>query len=248
MQTVILCGGMGTRAYPFTRQMPKALMPVDGRPILEHVMEIYALYGHTDFILSLGYLKEAIIEHFRRPQFAQYRIEFVDTGVTTDTGGRVFGCAHLLEERFFVTYCDGLGDIDLDALLQRHLQAEAQNGLVTVTAVPLRSQYGILLTNGNGQVTGFREKPILSEYWINGGFFVFNKRAFDHWQGENLEQEVLPHLADLGTLYHYRHTGFWKSMDTYKDQQQMNELWPPIRERLRSYRSLHLREEQADHA
>ncbi len=228
MQTVILCGGMGTRAYPLTRRIPKALMPVDERPILEHVMQIYALHGHTDFILSLGYLKEAIIEYFTERKPADLHIEFVDTGTTTDTGGRVAGCAHLLDDTFFVTYCDGLADIDLDALLAQHQRHTAQGGLVTVTAVPLRSQYGILMTNGNGQITGFQEKPILPDYWINGGFFVFNKEAFDHWHGDNLERDVLPHLADLGVLYSYRHTGFWKSMDTYKDQQKMNELWPPV--------------------
>ena len=99
MQTLILCGGMGTRAYPYTRQMPKALMPVNGYPILAHVMQIYCFYGHTDFVLSLGHLKEPIIEYFSSPKFAHLNIEFVDTGETTDTGGRVKGCEHLLEDQ-----------------------------------------------------------------------------------------------------------------------------------------------------
>ena len=228
MQTLILCGGMGTRAYPYTHQMPKALMPVNGQPILAHVMQIYCLYGHTDFVLSLGHLKEPIIEHFRAPEYAHLNIEFVDTGETTDTGGRVKGCEHLLDDTFFATYCDGLGDVDLDMLLQHHRHCvQDKGGLATVTAANLRSQYGILVTNSDSQVTGFQEKPILP-YWINGGFFVFEKRVFECWEGDNLERDVLPHLASKGALYSYRHTGFWKSMDTYKDQQQMNVVWQPV--------------------
>lgn len=231
MQTVILCGGMGTRAYPYTREVPKALLPVNGNPILEHVMQIYALHGHTDFVLSLGHLKEAIIEHFSTSRFASLNIEFVDTGETTDTGGRVKGCEHLLDETFFVTYCDGLGDIDLNLLLQHHQSFVDRGGLVTVTAVSPRSQYGVLMTNDDFRVTGFREKPVLP-YWINGGFFVFEKRAFECWEGDNLERDVLPRLVSERALYLYRHTGFWKCMDTHKDQQQINKLWQPVLNRM----------------
>jgi glucose-1-phosphate cytidylyltransferase len=240
MQTVVLCGGMGTRAYPHTTQTPKALLPVNGRPILEHVLTIYELQGHTDFILALGHLKEAIIAHFQAAMPSDLRIEFVDTGASSDTGERVRRCAHLLDSTFFVTYCDGLSDIDLASLLDQHQRSVAHGGLATITTVPLRSQYGILETDGDDQVIGFQEKPMLSQYWMNGGFFVFEKQVFDHWQGQNLEQEVLPHLAAKGLLYCYRHTAFWKSMDTYKEQLQMSEVWHPVLTRLlERYRPAH---------
>lgn len=231
MQVVILCGGMGTRAYPQTRTIPKALLPVADIPILEHVMQLYAHYGHTDFILALGYLQEAIIEHFSSIRYSHFNIDFVDTGAQTDTGGRIFQCADRLDGTFFATYCDGLSDINLDQLLRKHLSCVDRGGVATMTTVQLRSQYGIVTCGDEDRISGFQEKPLLP-YWINGGFFVFEKEVFDFWRGENLEQDVLPHLAEEGSLFTYQHRGFWKSMDTHKDQMAMNEVWPPIRREL----------------
>jgi glucose-1-phosphate cytidylyltransferase len=230
MQVVILCGGKGTRAYPHTQEIPKALMRIGDSSILEQVMRIYTSHGYKDFILSCGYLKEAILEHFERPR-GDWRVQCVDTGEESDTGERIWRLRQMLEPTFFATYCDGLADIDLDALLEFH---QSHGGTATVTAVPLRSQYGILHLDGNSRVTGFEEKPILRNYLINGGFFVFNRQVFENWQGKNLEQEVLPHLAEKGLLYMYRHDGFWRSMDTYKDQQELNGLWAPYAEGLGS--------------
>jgi glucose-1-phosphate cytidylyltransferase len=227
MQVVILCGGMGTRAYPHTQRIPKALMEINGRPIVEEVMRIYAAQGYRDFILSCGYLKEAIFEQFRSG-YPQWNVRCVDTGADADTGDRVYRLRDHLGPTFHVTYCDGLGDIDLAALVAHH---QSHSALATVTATQLRSQYGLIYTDAEGVVTGFDEKPVLPDYWINGGFIVMERRAFDVWPGHNLERDVLPALAQQSQLRMHRHLGFWRSMDTYKDQQELSRLWPPYAER-----------------
>ncbi|HEX2034030.1 MAG TPA: sugar phosphate nucleotidyltransferase [Chloroflexota bacterium] len=229
MQVVILCGGQGTRAYPYTQKIPKALMTVGGVPIVEQVMRIYAAHGFREFILSCGYLKEAIFEHFEASRVRQlgWDVQCVDTGATADTGDRIYKLRHLLRPTFLATYCDGLGDVDLQALVAFHHQ---HGGLATLTAAPLRSQYGLIYSDGNSRVTGFDEKPVLPDFWINGGFFVFERAVFDGWEGHNLEKDILPTLAARGELHLYRHRGFWRSMDTYKDQQELNALWAPYAE------------------
>ncbi len=221
LDVVILCGGRGTRAYPDTLELPKPLLPVAGIPIVEHVMGIYARHGHRRFILASGYLGERLAEHFATSR-GDYEVEVVDTGLDTDTGERLRRvCDHVRGERFFATYADGLADIDLDALVQRHME---HDGAATVTTVPLPSQYGVLESGEDGRVARFREKPRLEEHWINGGFFVFERRAFDTWEGENLEREVLPALSERHDLFTFRHRGFWKSMDTFKDREELNRL------------------------
>lgn len=224
MTVAILCGGQGTRAYPYTRRMPKALMPVDGVPIVEQVMRIYASFGYWDFILSVGYLKEQIIEYFdsTRRRYG-WNVTCVDTGDTTDTGGRILGLKDYVTPTFHATYCDGLGDVDIDDLVSFH---NRHAGNSTMTAVRLRSQYGIVgFREDDGLVTHFEEKPVIPDRWINAGFFVFDESVFDQWEGSNLERDVLPHLADREKLHIYRHTGFWRSMDTHKDQQELTPLW-----------------------
>ena len=223
MQVVILCGGQGTRSYPHTQRVPKALLEVDGLPIVEHVMRIYARHGYRDFVLSCGYLKEALFDRYDG-RYGHWHVRCVDTGADADTGDRLYRLRHLLDGTFHATYCDGLGDVDLDMVLAGH---QASGKLCTVTAAPLRSQYGLVYATADGTVTGFEEKPILPEFWINAGFFVFETAAFDYWLGHNLERDVLPALARLRQLRLYRHRGFWRSMDTYKDQQELNELWAP---------------------
>ena len=218
--TVILCGGKGTRAYPHTTEVPKPLMEVAGRPILLHVMEIYAGQGFRSFILSAGF-KADLIREFAAGLPPEWSVEVVDTGEATNTGGRILGVRDRVGDTFFATYSDGLGDVDLEALLSYH---RAHPGAATLTTVPLPSQYGTIEQAGDGKVERFREKPILGDHWINGGFFVFDSRAFDRWQGEDLEREVLPALGVAGELYAYRHAGFWKSMDTYKDALELSAL------------------------
>lgn len=222
VRTVILCGGKGTRAYPQTVSVPKPLLEVDGQPVVHHVMEIYAAHGFTDFILAAGYKKEAIDE-FAGALKNDWTVDVVDTGEETNTGGRVRKIADLVGDTFFVTYSDGLGNVDLQETLRFHA---AHDGVATMTSVPLPSQYGTVEYDDDGRVLRFREKPKLPDHYINGGFFVFDKRCFDNWPdpGEDLERDVLPALAKNNDLFMYKHEGFWKSMDTYKDALELTAL------------------------
>jgi len=221
VQVVILCGGKGTRAYPYTEYLPKPMLPIAGQPILLHVMRIFAKQGFKEFILSLGHGKETIIDYFDGKTL-DWDVQLVDTGVETETGGRIAHCKHLLGDTFMATYADGLSDIRLDKLCEFH---RSHGGLATVTCVPLVSQYGTVDLDGSDRIRAFHEKPILREHWINAGFFVFNKEVFDHWEGTNLEKQVFPALARSGRLFAYRYDGFFKSMDTYKDQQELEQMY-----------------------
>ena len=220
MEVVILCGGKGTRSYPFTEYFPKVMMPIRGTPILIHLMRLYAAQGFTSFVLAAGYRKEILDDYFEG-RFPEWSVKVVDTGAESDTGERVRRCEPYVSETFFATYGDGLGNVNLHNLLSFH---RSSGGLATVTSVPLRSQYGTVHFTGEQQVTSFREKPTIRDYWINAGFFVFEKSVFRNWEGRNLETNVLPKLADRGVLYTYLHEGFWKSMDTSKDQQEMENV------------------------
>lgn len=220
MQVVILCGGKGSRIYPFSEYFPKPMMPVNGRPILVHLMHIYARQGFRRFVLAAGHRKEMLLDYFEG-RFPEWEIRILDTGVETDTADRIRACMGDVGEQFFATYGDGLGDVDLQALLRFHGE---HRGLATVTAVPLRSQYGTLQFDQAGRVLSFSEKPVIKDQWINAGFFVFEKAGVAEWAGANLESGVLPDLAGRGELFTYLHHGFWKSMDTSKDQQEMERL------------------------
>ena len=217
---VILCGGKGTRSYPFTEYFPKVMMPVNGTPILVHLMRSYASQGFRNFVLAGGHRIEMLYDYFSG-RFQDWNVRIVDTGSDADTGDRILRCAEYVGERFFATYGDGLGDLDMHGLLLAH---ERSGGLATLTTVPLRSQYGLVVFDESGKVMRFKEKPLVQDYWINAGFFVFDKTALSEWNGHNLEQEVLPDFASRGLLYVNKHLGFWKSMDTSKDQQELEAL------------------------
>lgn len=221
VKVVILCGGKGTRSYPFTEYYPKVMMPINGTPILVHLMRIYASQGFTDFVLAAGHRKEMLYDYFDG-RFPKWKVRIVDTGEDADTGDRIQRCSPYVGERFFATYGDGLGNLDLPQLLSHH---RTSGSLVTLTTVPLRSQYGLVVFDENGRVERFAEKPLVHDYWINAGFFVFDRRAFQDWRGRNLEQEVLPAFAQRGELSTFKHLGFWKSMDTSKDQQELEQIY-----------------------
>jgi glucose-1-phosphate cytidylyltransferase len=223
IETVILCGGKGTRAYPHTVEVPKPLLEVGGQPVLRHVIDIYAGQGFDRFVLAAGYRAEMISE-FVSTLPGGLDVEVRDTGVETNTGGRIFKCRDHVGDVFFATYADGLGDVDLQALLAFH---RSHPGAATLTTVPLPSQYGTLELDSEGRVSRFREKPRLPEHRINAGFFVFDRRVFDLWDGEDLEREVLPKLSAAQELYAFHHDGFWKSMDTYKEALDLSELCHP---------------------
>jgi glucose-1-phosphate cytidylyltransferase len=221
MEVVILCGGKGTRSYPFTEYLPKVMIPICGRPIIVHLMEIYARQGLIDFVLAAGHRKEILNDYFA-DRFRGWNIRVVDTGDDSDTGERIRRCREYVSGPFLATYGDGLGNVDLRELLRFHRTAGA---LATLTTVPLRSQYGTVIFDGNHQVSEFCEKPVIPGLWINAGFFVFEQEVFDLWEGNNLERDVLPSLARKGHLFNYQHVGFWKSMDTFKDQQEMEAIY-----------------------
>jgi glucose-1-phosphate cytidylyltransferase len=221
---LILCGGRGTRLREKTESMPKALVEIGGRPILWHVIQIYASQGLNRFVLCTGYLGE-MIERFvgSEPWGADVRIECLDTGQDTPTGGRIkLAAKELGGGTFCATYADGVADIDLDALLGYH---RGRGGIGTVTVVRPTLQFGVAQLNGDDSVSGFEEKP-RSELWVNGGFFCFEPGFLDYLSEDSvLEREPLEQLAAAGELHAYRHQGFWDCMDTYKDAVMLNDLW-----------------------
>lgn len=176
--------------------------------------------GFSRFVLAAGY-KAKLIEAFASTLDPTWHVVVADTGEATNTGGRVIRCQEQVGDEFFVTYGDGLGDVDLDALLAFH---RGHPGAATLTTVALPSPYGTLDIDGDERVTRFREKPRLPDHRINAGLFAFNRRVFDLWDGEDLEREVLPRLAEQGELFAYHHDGFWKSMDTDTEAVELTEL------------------------
>jgi glucose-1-phosphate cytidylyltransferase len=217
----ILCGGKGTRMTGADKTVPKPLVEIGGRPILWHVMSIYAAYGMTRFVLLCGH-GAAEIEAFAAAAPPEWQITCVDTGLETPTGGRVARAAPLLAEgTFALTYADGVADIDLGALLEFHA---AENAAATMTVVRPENPWGVAHLDGE-RVRGFAEKPPL-DCWVNGGFFVMEPRALGSiGTGDVLERGPLEALAEAGDLAAYRHEGFWDCMDTYKDTLLLNELW-----------------------
>jgi len=245
MQVVILCGGKGTRLQEKTQYIPKVLVEVGGQPILWHIMKGYASFSYTDFVLCLGYLGDKIRDYFRNhgtvlpdqrlaPSLAEmihyqtaggqtWQITGVDTGLETNTGGRIRRVAPFIEgETFLATYGDGVADLDLPALLDFH---HSHGRIATLTAVNPISQFGIVELDGRGVITAFREKPRLQE-WVNGGFFVFNRAIFDYLQDNSvLERAPFERLARERQIMAYQHRGFWACMDTYKDTLLLDSLW-----------------------
>jgi glucose-1-phosphate cytidylyltransferase len=221
---VILCGGAGTRLREHTQSIPKPLVEIGGRPIVWHVIQIYAAQGFTDFLLLTGFKAELIEEFVRaEPWPANTIVRCLDTGIDTPTGERLRRAADkVADDTVCVTYADGLADIDLPALVADHRDHGAK---ATMTVVRPTLQFGVAELNGDDTVRGFVEKP-RSEHWINGGFFCFEPDALRRIEpGSVLEREPLERLAASGELRAFRHPGFWECMDTYKDAVLLNELW-----------------------
>jgi glucose-1-phosphate cytidylyltransferase len=221
---VILCGGRGTRLREHTETIPKPLVEIGGRPILWHVIRIYASQGFEHFVLCLGHRGDLVEQFVRRDGLPEgLEIECIDTGEETPTGGRISRVAdRLAGESFCVTYADGVADLDLERLLAFH---DGHGALATMTVVQPELQFGVAELNGDGQVRGFTEKPRF-DGWINGGFFCFERGALGYIAEHHmLEREPLERLAAEGQLRAFRHEGFWDCMDTYKDAVLLNDLW-----------------------
>jgi len=243
----ILCGGLGTRLREETEIKPKPMVAIGGRPILWHIMSIYAAQGFTDFVLCLGYKGSVIRDYFLNykmqnanarvslrsgaievlsndAEIPDWTVTLVDTGDDSLTGTRLMKVLPFIKgDRFLATYGDGVADVDLKSLIATHEQGAK---LATVTAVHPSSRFGELSLTGD-MVKGFKEKPQVDQGWINGGFFVLEKQAFTQAPKENfsLEGGLLEQLADDDQLAVYRHHGFWQCMDTFREMQLLNQLW-----------------------
>jgi glucose-1-phosphate cytidylyltransferase len=220
----ILCGGRGTRLQERTHAIPKALVEIGGKPILWHVVRIYAAQGLRRFVLLTGYLGEMIADFVAATEWPEgVEVECVDTGLETPTGGRVVLAGdHLRDGRFCLTYSDGVADIDIEAQLAFHAERRTVG---TVTVVRPRSQFGIAELADDDLVLHFEEKPRL-DHWVNGGFFCFEPSFLDYLEPESvLEHVPLRRLAADRELAAFRHHGFWDCMDTYKDAIVLNDLW-----------------------
>ena len=245
MKVALLAGGLGTRLAEETDRIPKPMVEIGGKPMLWHIMRLYAHYGYNDFLVACGYKGEIIKEYFHNffvhnndyvvnlldgsrellnSGSIDWRVGVIDTGQGTMTGGRLLRLRPwLAEERFMVTYGDGLGDVDIGALIEFH---KAHGRLATVTAVRPPSRFGALQIEDTA-VTQFSEKPQTREGWINGGFFVFEPEIFNYLEDENtvLERDPMEQLAAAGQLCAFRHEGFWQPMDTLREKRLLESLW-----------------------
>ena len=245
MKVIILAGGFGTRFSEYTNTIPKPMISIGGKPILWHIMQTYAKFGHKDFYLALGYKAELIKDYFLnyRSLNANFTIELgsgnilshqldqvdwkvtlVDTGDKTMTGGRLKRMKEFIgDEPFMLTYGDGVTDINLDEVLKFH---RSHGKLVTMSAVRPAARFGELELEGD-VVRSFKEKPQMHEGWINGGFFIIEPKFFDFIDDDStlLEREPLEKATKLGELMAYKHKGFWHCMDTKRDHDLLESLW-----------------------
>jgi glucose-1-phosphate cytidylyltransferase len=246
MRVVILAGGLGSRLSEETVLRPKPMVEIGGKPILWHIMNIYSSFGFMEFIIALGYKSEVIKDYFLNfyahnndisidltsgktvvhdGNQPNWKVHLVDTGLHTETGGRLKRLAPWLDknETFMFTYGDGVADVDLNALLAFH---NACGKLATVTAVRTPARFGRMAINNN-HITDFYEKPEEGEGWINGGFFVMNAKALDYIDGDKTswEREPIERLASEGQMAGYTHHGFWSCMDTLREKNMLEDLW-----------------------
>jgi len=217
MKVVILAGGKGTRISEYTKFIPKPMIKIKKYPLIFHIMKIYAKQGFKDFIIATGY-KSEIIEKFFKKKIDDWSIKIVPTGLDTMTGGRIKRLKkYLNNERFFLTYGDGISNLNIKKLLNFHIKNKST---VTLTAVRPPARFGAIKIRGN-KVTVFREKSSLDEGWINGGFFVMEKEIFKYLKNDKtyLEREPLTILGKKRKLSAFKHNDFWQCMDTLRDKE-----------------------------
>ena len=246
MKVVLLAGGFGTRISEESVTIPKPMIEIGGKPILWHIMNIYAEYGHNEFIVLLGYKGYVVKEYFANYFLHQsdvtidlknnnieihsnksepWKITLIDTGLNTMTGGRIKQAQKYIEEEsFLLTYGDGLSDIDIGKLIEFHGR---HKGFVTMTSAQPEGRFGALDITKEDRVCEFVEKPQGDGAWINAGFFVCDNDIFKYIDNDEtiFEQEPLKQMAKDGGLYTYKHSGFWMPMDTLRDKNRLNEMW-----------------------
>jgi len=216
MKVVILAGGFGTRLSEYTDSIPKPMVPIGNKPLIEHIMRIYASYGHKEFYVALGYKGEVIKEYFKNFE-SDWKINLIDTGADTYTGGRLKRLKkYLSKETFLLTYGDGVSNININELIEFH---KNHKKMITISAVRPPARFGSLSLKGS-EVLKFKEKTQLGESWINGGFFVINPKFFDFLKGDEtvLESRPLETVTDLKEIRAYKHEGFWQCMDHKLDK------------------------------
>ncbi len=248
MKTIILCGGIGYRMKEETEFKPKPMVLVGNKPIVWHIMKIYASYGYNEFILALGYKADYIKDFFLNQKaftsdftlstknhkvkyYLEHRnnvedlvITFVDTGLETEPGERILKCRQYIpqsDERFMVTYGDGVSDVNIKNLIAFHRR---QGTVGTITGVHPRSKFGMAIVDGKNHVTHFSEKPVLND-WVNGGYMIFEKKFFQYLHPGETEHPAFKHLAKERQLSLYKHEGFWYAVDTYKELEVLNTMW-----------------------
>jgi glucose-1-phosphate cytidylyltransferase len=223
MKVIILAGGLGTRISEETETKPKPMVLLDDKPIIWHLMNIYATQGYDDFIIATGYKGEVISDWVDTTLNEKWKVKAFDTGPNTMTAGRIKRCLDLIPgERVMVTYGDGLGNVNIKNLLEFH---EQKKKLVTVTAVRPPARFGVLETD-NGLVKHFGEKNQADAGWINGGFFVLEPEIANLITEDTIQFEghTLPLLASRNELAAFSHHGFWKPMDTLREKNELTEL------------------------
>ena len=245
MKVILLAGGLGTRLSEYTGVIPKPMVPIGGKPILWHIMQTYAHFGHKDFYVALGYKAEVVKEYFlnyhtfnadftvdltsgdvspHQVGSEDWKVTLVNTGDESMTGGRVKRLQKFIgNETFMLTYGDGLADIDLEALLKFH---RSHGKMVTISAVRPAARFGELELDGQ-RVSSFQEKPQMHQGWINGGFFIIEPEFFELIDGDStlLEREPLEQATKAGELMAYCHDGFWHCMDTKRDHDLLESMW-----------------------
>ena len=218
MKCIILAGGRGTRISEISKDIPKPMIKVLGKPIIYRIMKHYSAYGFNDFIIAAGYKKKIISNYFSKKKIKDWNVKVVDTGLNTMTGGRLKRLKkYIKEENFMMTYGDGLSNVNLKKLLKHHLKFKKY---ATLTAVRPPARFGAIKLLKD-QVTYFKEKSKLNEGWINGGFFVFHKKIFDFIKNDKtyLEREPLQYISKKKQLYAFKHNGFWQCMDNLRDKE-----------------------------
>ena len=247
MKVAILAGGLGTRLAEETVVIPKPMIEVGGMPLLWHIMKIYSHYGFHEFVILLGYKGYIIKEYFANYFLHQsdvtfdlaqnqikihnhhcepWKVTLVDTGFNTQTGGRILRAKeYLSSSSFFLTYGDGVANIDIMKLFEFH---KNHGKIATVTSVQPEGRYGAIVADSDGKISSFTEKPPGDGAWINAGFFIFEPEIFDYFHDGDmtvLEQNPLEKLAESGGIYSYQHYGFWRCMDTLRDKIYLQEIW-----------------------
>ena len=217
MKVVILAGGLGTRISEYTRNIPKPMIKIKGQPILLRIMKHYYKFGFNDFYIASGYKGKIIKNYFKNKKF-NFKVNIIDTGLNTMTGGRVLRLKKILKsETFLLTYGDGLSDVNIKKLIHFHKKSK---NYVTLTAVRPPARFGAIKLHGN-RVKVFKEKSRLDEGWINGGFFVMSPKIFEFIKNDKsyLERQPLENLSKKNKLGAYKHFGFWQCMDTLRDKE-----------------------------